>query len=471
MNEAPRLLLSIPNTLSTRNLLRTDVLAILRAEAARVTLVAPFAEDREFRDEFVGDTVAATRMAPYVPRRMETVLRHALYALYLGGSPPRTLRIFLEAWSEAHPWIGPLRQRLNRALARGAAPMAPVLERLYLRHGDIGPYAELLRRDAPDLAVFTRLFFCEEIPLIRAASRAGIPTLGVVASWDNLTSKGPLLPRVDRLVVWNDRMADEAVRYHGYRPEDVAVTGAPHHDLAFAGRERFASRAEFFARLALDPRKRLIVYAGEDPCVAPEAPRYVEILHRLITQGGLSFPAQILVRPHPQDDPRRFDAIRRLPGVVFDLPGRPSERYWMDMTREHLRHLYETMSHADVVVNVCSTIVLDAALFDTPSICIAFTERPHPVVHSARRLFELDHFRAVVDTGGTTLVLSEQGFREALEQAIADPAACAAGRRRLVRDLAQFDDGKSGWRTAREIIAAAVSARSRAGRAARGGAR
>jgi hypothetical protein len=60
--------------------------------------------------------------------------------------------------------------------------------------------------------VFTRLFFSDEIPLIRAVIKAGIPTLGVVASWDNLTSKGLLLPKVDRLLVWNDAMREEAVK-------------------------------------------------------------------------------------------------------------------------------------------------------------------------------------------------------------------------------------------------------------------
>lgn len=471
MSRAPRLLLSIPNTLSTRNVLRTDVLSVLRAEASRVTLVAPFADEPAFREEFTGDNVGATVMAAHVPSYAERMLHHALYSLYLAGSPPSSMWMLLECWCEAHPWIGPLRKHVIRHLLPAAAPLAPALERLYLRHGDAGPYAELLRRESPDLAVFTRLFFSDEIPLIRAAANAGIPTLGVVASWDNLTSKGLLLPKVDRLLVWNDAMREEAVRYHGYRPDQVVVTGAAHHDLAFAGRDRLASRADFYARARLDPAKRLIVYAGEDPLIAPEAPRYVELLHRFLSEGGLSFPAQILVRPHPQDDPRRFDAVRRLPGVVFELPGRPSARYWMDMTREDLSHLYETMCYADVVVNVCSTIVIDAALFDTPSICIAFTERPHPVVHVQDRLFDTDHFRYVMEAQATTVVQSEGELRDALERAIAEPDALAEGRRRLVRRIAQFDDGKSAWRTAEEIIASAASARSRAGRGGRGGAR
>ena len=464
MGEGPRLLLSIPNTLSTRNLLRTDVFTILRTEAARLTLVAPFAEDEPFQREFVGNGVTATSMVPYAPRPLERLLRRALYEIYLGRSASATLRIFLDAWAVRHRLLGALRRGPLLRVSRAAAPFTPPLEWLYLRHGETGPYPELLRREAPDLVVLTRLFFCDETPLIRAAARTGIPTLGVVASWDNLTSKGPLLPRVDRLVVWNDRMREEAVRYHGYRDADVVVTGAPHHDLAFTERDRFASRTEFFAALGLDPRRRLIVYAGEDPSIAPEAPRYVEMLHRLVTEGRLSFPAQILVRPHPQDDPRRFDAVRRLPGVRFDVPGRVSERHWMDMSRDDLRRLYQTMAYADVVVNVSSTIVLDAALFDTPSICIGFAQGTHPLVHAAERLFEMDHFRSVVQTGGTVVVFSEDALHGALEDAISRPGDRAAGRRRLVRELAQFDDGKAGWRVARAIMAAA-SERPRSGAA------
>ena len=460
---APRVLLSIPNTLSTRNLLRTDVLPLVRAAAERVILVAPFADEPAFTSEFLDDAVVGVPMSAYRPGRFERALRSVIYNLYLAGPVPDSLQLFLHRWADNHPRVGRFRPALTRRVLPAFRRLLPPLHRLFVTTGDAGSYDALLRRERPDVAVFSRLFFTDEIPLMRAAARAGIPTVGVVASWDNLTTKGPLLPRLDRLVVWNDLMRDEAVRYHGYRPEQITVAGAPHHDLVFNGGEALPAREAFFARLGLDPAKRLITYAGEDPIIAPDAPQYVELLHKFLRDGRLRGACQLLVRPHPQDDPRRFDAFRGRPGVIVDLPGRPSDGHWMDMSRRDLVHLYATMRWSDVVVNVTSTIVLDAAFFDTPTVCIGFSYSAAATFYqSPLRFFEMDHFRYVMRAGATRLVTSETELLEAVNGALEDRTRKAAGRRRIVDELAQFRDGRSGRRVAEAIMAAIPPAAARA---------
>src|SRR5262249_25430032 len=67
--------------------------------------------------------------------------------------------------------------------------------------------------------------------LLRCARRLGIPSLCVVLSWDNLTSKGYMAARPDRLVVWNERMRGEAIELHDYASEDVEVAGVAHFDI------------------------------------------------------------------------------------------------------------------------------------------------------------------------------------------------------------------------------------------------
>jgi CDP-glycerol glycerophosphotransferase (TagB/SpsB family) len=234
------------------------------------------------------------------------------------------------------------------------------------------------------------------------------------------------------------------------------VTGAPHHDMIFTERQRLADRAAFFARFGLDPAKKLITYAGEDPIIAPDAPMYVEQIHRAILEGRLAAPVQLLVRPHPQDDPSRFEKVRQLPGIFFDLPGRPSDRYWMDMSREDLQRLYETMWHSDVIVNVTSTIVLDAALLDTPSICIGYGySQPDTYYNSPMRFFEMDHYRYIIEAGATRVVQSEAELLAAIDACLANRSRDRDGRRRIVQEICQFEDGRSGERTAGAIIDAA----------------
>ena len=456
----PTILLSIPNTLSTRNLLRTDVFQQLLAHAGRIIIVAPFADEPWFRTEFVSANVSAFPMARYAPGRVERRLFSALYNLYLAGPTPLSLQLFLDRWADNHPWLGWARLAFTRRILPLVRGMAPSLEKLFTRYGDTATYAGLIAKEKPDVAVFSRLFFCDEIPLMRAAVQAGVPTIGAVASWDNLTTKGPLLPRMDKLLVWNDLLKDEAIRYHSYRPQDLVVTGAPHHDIVFANRKQFASRSAFFASLGLDPEKKLITYAGEDPVISPDVPAYVEEIANWVRNNRFSVPCQLLVRPHPQDDLSRYERIRQLPGIVFDLPGTPSDKYWMDMSRRDLVHLCETLMHSDVIANVTSTIVVDAAFFDTPSVCIGYGyTHPKTYFNSPMRFFEMDHFKYVLDDGATRVVKSAEELRAAIDRYLTEPGLDREGRARIARRISHFDDGRSGVRTAEAILTVAQAGR------------
>ena len=57
--------------------------------------------------------------------------------------------------------------------------------------------------------------------------------MAIDPSWDNFTNK--LLPvrRVDRLVVWNELMKQQAIELHGYEPDEIRIAGTPQWDRYF----------------------------------------------------------------------------------------------------------------------------------------------------------------------------------------------------------------------------------------------
>ena len=82
-----------------------------------------------------------------------------------------------------------------------------------------------------------------EADYIHAARRLGIPTIGYVNSWDNLTSKGTVHVLPDMFIVWNEALAAEAVRrFTTSRASSIRVTGAPHLDHFFDLRPSMATR-------------------------------------------------------------------------------------------------------------------------------------------------------------------------------------------------------------------------------------
>ena len=153
--------------------------------------------------------------------------------------------------------------------------------------------------------------------------------------------------------------------------------------------------------------------------------------------------------------------MRQIPGVLFDLPGKPSDGYWMDMGRRDLVHLCETLMHSDVVANVTSTIVVDAAFFDTPSICIGYGYT-HPKTH-----FE---FADAILRNGSFPVRHrrrcDEGRRQpgcasgGIDRYLLNPSLDRAGRARITRRISHFDDGCSSRRTANAILKMARAAES-----------
>ena len=119
-----------------------------------------------------------------------------------------------------------------------------------------------LKHWSPDLLVVTPMidFTYGQTDYVKAARYLGIPTLLAVASWDNLTNKGLIQICPDRVLVWNEAQAREAVSMHAIPAERVKKTGAQLYDHWFEMKPS-VNRAEFCARAGgLDPEKPVILY-------------------------------------------------------------------------------------------------------------------------------------------------------------------------------------------------------------------
>jgi len=234
-----------------------------------------------------------------------------------------------------------------------------------------------------------------EVPLLRTARRRGVPSMVIDASWDNFTNK--LLPvrQADRLVVWNDIIKAQAVTLHGYRPDAIRVTGAPQFDPHFRTEVR-TPRDAFFRRIGADPARKLIALTTTPPSLYPH---HAHVLRALVAaiEGGTLGDAQVLVRLHPRDDVEAYREFEGTPHVIVEKPFRDTvavaDGLAIDVMPEHQRHLGDTLHHADVVVNVASTISIEACIFDTPVVNIGFDgPEPSPYVRSATRYYAFTHY-------------------------------------------------------------------------------
>lgn len=322
-------------------------------------------------------------------------------------------------------------------------------------------YLNLFRRLQPSLVfnashVHSRAAF----PAVHAARALGIPTATFVFSWDNLTSQGRIYPPYDYYLVWNEALRDGLLEiYDEVRPEQVIITGTPQFDFHFRP-EFHWTRAEFCQRVGADPARPLVVYTtgmanhiGGEPWIVE---RLAEQLQAMTDLG----PPQLLVRILPKGPQGHFDDLkRRRPDIL--IPPVPWEQQWLTPTREDAFLLTNTLRHADVGINVASTITLELCMFDKPVINVSFLapQLDTNKEFDYRRYYAFEHYRPVVESGALELAESAAELAQQVRQALLNPAARAPQRAALIEQFfGPTLDGNGSVRLAQTLLQLACPA-------------
>lgn len=207
--------------------------------------------------------------------------------------------------------------------------------------------------------------------LVGIGRRRDILTVAVMNSWDNPSTKRAVVGAPDWLLVWGPQTCDHAVRYVGMDPRRVVKFGAAQFDV-FRLPPRY-SRAEFCARAGIDPRRRVLLYAGS----TKHADEFGHLLglDEAIAAGELP-DVSIIYRPHPWGlcgkDGERF-ATHNWRHVYLD----PSMRDYVDqvgqgkakMKLADYQDSHDLLSAVDALVSPMSTILLEAAMHGKPILC------------------------------------------------------------------------------------------------------
>jgi hypothetical protein len=456
----PTVLISVPHGASAGNMLRHGLLGrLLDADpAARIVIASPLTRDGGFVREFAHERIAFEDLPAHAPLGLEARLLAIMQACYLQSGITESVRIRrAEAqargsirWIGAKAWLGRI---AAPSLARPATRYA--LSDRWVSHPDA---EALFDRHAPSLLLTSSPgLILAEVPLLRTAVRRRVRAMAIDPSWDNFTNK--LLPvrRVDRLLVWNDLMREQAIAWHGYQAGDIRLCGAPQFDGYFRDGPR-VGRDEFFRRVGADPQRRLITVTTTPRELYPFHGHAIRALSNAIESGAIPQPSQILVRLHPRDDEDAYREVRGLPHVIIEKPFRQTVKVAdgmaVDVMAEHQRHLADTMRHSDVAVNVASTIAIEACVFDTPVVNIAF-DGPEPLefARSAKRYYSFTHYTNITRHGAVQVADSPAAMIAAINRYLENPALDVEGRRRVVVEQCQFLDGRSGERIADAVVA------------------
>jgi hypothetical protein len=328
-------------------------------------------------------------------------------------------------------------------------------------------FDELIRRLAPCLVITTDYASHPvEIRLLRAAHRNGCPTVSIVYSWDNLSSKGIMGELPGSLVVWNQIMAGEADEFHQYPRSRVHVTGAAQFDVYFR-KELLASRQECCRRWGLDPARPILAFGTITSKFFPYSLEVIEMLLDARVKGDIPADLQILVRLHPQTmhGEHRDEVVEkiialagRIEGVCINVPAVQCWGSLYSPVPGDQKELAEILRHSVAVMHPGSTLSIDAAAMDCPIIGIAFDGRQTlPYGLSIRRWCDFSYMVPVIESGAVDLVRSGVELNAVVTEICCDRSRRSGERKALAARLCEFTDGRSAERIG-SVIASLMKA-------------
>ena len=349
------------------------------------------------------------------------------------------------------------------AVVRAERALEGWLERLLLGYPRSPDASARLSARRPDLLVTTGPFQFEQPGIVSAARALGIPVAAMIPSWDNVSTKNRLVFRYDAYLVWSEQTRRELHHFYpSTRSVPVYVVGAPQFDVLLDHRFH-RSRDEFCRSQGLRPDLPVIVYALGSPNFIRGEHHGARLVAEAMERGELG-DAQLLVRPHPQhDDGRLGECFARFgPRVVLQQPADPTAS--LTARTQDERQIVEwvnTFRHADVVVNLSSTVTVEAAILDRPIVNLNFDPEPGRPLDALVKDVNLKwtHFKPIAESGGLILVDDAPALLDAIRTYLEDPELHREGRRWIADYVCEFPDGRCGDRVAAALLDLATRVR------------
>lgn len=327
------------------------------------------------------------------------------------------------------------RTKLWRALLRF------VEYRLFRNEGVWGAY---FKKYQPRVVFAPTTYRDADVTMIKYAKRQGVPTVGMLRGWDNLSSKAFLFVHPDMLLVQNPTMVTEAMRWNDVPRKRIRIIGFPYLD-PYYNPEWAMNRNEVAGVLGLDPAKRWILYLvgglftgilrmGHDMT-------HAKILHGMVDRGEFGN-ACIAASIHPSNL-AKWD--EKEIGPHFTILRFAKE--W-NFSRDNMKLLMNLIREADVAVDYGSSLTLETALFNVPTVYIGFNGKEALQRHEGlTTVYEnTTHIKYVLDAGGVWVAKSADELSLAVNAYLKNPSLHEEGRRQIVKELVGPTDGKAGQR-------------------------
>lgn len=297
----------------------------------------------------------------------------------------------------------------------GNAVLFPIVAGILRKRLTVNPEIELFFQQKPyDVAIFpSAAFDAATVDTIRLGKRERIPTLCLIDNWDNLTSKTVFWKLPDFIGVWGNQAKEQAVRIHGFHPEQAVPIGTPRFNTYFESRKHKLKSHYSFP---------YILFVGS--AMPFDELGALHRLERIILQSADGQPdLRIVYRPHPWQQKRLVNAVfeeNDFEIVVLDsqikeayqdgvVPEKTDEKF-----QPALDYYPALLTNAALVVGPLTTMLLEAALALRPVVGLSYFDGHH--ANTGLRYFS--HFKGTESIPGFTICESEDSLSASVVNAL-----------------------------------------------------
>lgn len=445
------IMLVVNQGFSSRYLLRSEIFQILKTSGLRIVILSPGANDDDFTSEFRHSNVIHELYEPNKYREVNSKVYQFFTHARLYSFNAKYYNNFTNYWAKkffaGRRSMPPLQRIFDFILMctifilSRSAYFRKLLIQIEARITP-QPHKAIFDKYKPSAVITTSLGMLPyDRYIMQEAKKNGSKIISLVLSWDNTTTKGIAGAIVDHVVVWTKRMHDEVVKFHDIPSSKIFIGGVVQYDEYFKN-TNLIPKSELFKKFNLSAAKKTIFYCLESPTSYKHNSTVLNILAEKIDRNELSYPCQLVVRPHPiyyrtekgvQVYQRDLDELKQIqskfPFIVFDFPEMTSQAVSFDMPVGEIYKLGGLLKAADVVLCFYSSMNIEASIFDTPVINVDLFSREN--IPSAI-LAKHAHNQRVFATGGVSSVGTIDELCNEINRYLLDPTKDADGRREIV---------------------------------------
>ena len=290
----------------------------------------------------------------------------------------------------------------------------------------------------------------EAMPVMLAATDAGIKAVVAIFSWDNLP-KATLSCRGNQYFVWSEYMKSEVLKYYPEITEaEVKITGTPQFDF-YRKEDWIESKEIFYKRFNIPLHKKIICFSGDDTITSPYDDLFLHDTCKAAAQMDEAERPVILFRGVPVESSERYQHVfDEFPAIVIE-----AKPLWKQAEGAGWHLFYPTIADLKLLVNICyhstgvinlgSTMGLDFAMFNRPTLYVKYNhDRNYPRWNMVD-VYDLQHFKTLEGLDAVGWVNAEPELLPMMKKLLQHPETIGKDkllwRKRITEDI--VDAGKN----------------------------